>query len=108
MSRAVVSCQEATKARRVLLVLRIFVASSLIWNVPRPALACPVCFGNSDAPMAVATNTGIIFMLGIVVVMLSAFATFFIYLIRRANRLAAEAAKGDAAGLAPSEGTAQC
>ena len=83
------------------------IAAALV-AVPRLALACPVCFGNSDAPMAVATNTGIIFMLGIVAVMLTAFASFFIYLIRRANRLAAEAAQADAAGLTPSEGTAQC
>ena len=75
---------------------------------PRAALACPVCFGNSDAPMAKATNSGIIFMLVIVGVMLTAFASFFIYLIRRANRVAADAAPADAAQLAPSEGTAQC
>jgi len=30
---------------------------------PRAALACPVCFGNSDSPMAIATNMGIIAML---------------------------------------------
>ncbi len=89
-------------------VLRLVVTSWLIWTVPRAAWACPVCFGNSDAPMAVATNTGILFMLGIVVFILSAFASSFIYLIRRANRLAAAAARADAAGLAPSEGTAQC
>jgi hypothetical protein len=78
--------------------------------VPRLALACPVCFGNSDAPMAVATNTGIFFMLGVVAVMLTAFASFFIYLIRRANRLAADAgpAHVDAGHLEPSEGSAQC
>ena len=78
--------------------------------VPRLALACPVCFGNSDAPMAVATNTGIFFMLGVVAVMLSAFASFFIYLIRRANRLAADAdaAHADTGRLEPSEGSAQC
>ena len=87
---------------------RVFVALAVILAVPRLALACPVCFGNSDAPMAKATNIGIIFMLGVVGVMLAAFASFFIYLIRRANRLAAEAAATDAAGLAPSEGTAQC
>ena len=76
---------------------------------PRIALACPVCFGNSDAPMAKATNTGIIFMLVIVGVMLTAFASFFIYLIRRANRVAVDAAPAaEAARLAPSEGTAQC
>ena len=78
---------------------------------PRLALACPVCFGNSDAPMAKATNAGIFFMLAIVGVVLTGFASFFIYLIRRANRAAVEAPAADtaeAAGLAPSEGTAQC
>ena len=75
---------------------------------PRVALACPVCFGNSDAPMAHATNTGIIFMLAIVGVVLTGFASFFIYLIRRANRAAVDAVAGEAARLARSEGTAQC
>jgi hypothetical protein len=75
---------------------------------PRAALACPVCFGDSNAPMAQATNSGIIFMLGVVVVVLSAFASFFFYLIRRAKRAALDAAAADAARLAPSEGTAQC
>jgi len=75
---------------------------------PRLALACPVCFGNSDAPMAHATNTGIIFMLAIVGVVLTGFASFFIYLIRRANRAAVDAVAGEAARLARSEGTAQC
>lgn len=85
------------------------IAAALV-AVPRLALACPVCFGNSDAPMAVATNTGIFFMLGVVAVMLTAFASFFIYLIRRANRLAADAgpAHVDAGHLEPSEGSAQC
>jgi hypothetical protein len=76
--------------------------------VPRLALACPVCFGNSDAPMAVATNNGVLFMIGVVVAVLAGFASFFIYLIRRANRLAEQTAPADAARLAPSEGTAQC
>ena len=80
----------------------------VVLAAPRVALACPVCFGNSDAPMAHATNTGIIFMLAIVGVVLTGFASFFIYLIRRANRAAVEAAAADAARLAPSEGTAQC
>ena len=85
-----------------------FVTLGLIL-APRVALACPVCFGNSDAPMAHATNTGIIFMLGIVGVVLTGFASFFVYLIRRANRAAVEAAAAsDAAPLTPSEGTAQC
>ena len=76
--------------------------------VAQAAFACPVCFGNSDAPMAIATNTGVIFMLGVVALVLAAFASFFVYLIRRANRVAGQSASADAAGLAPSEGTAQC
>ena len=54
-------------------------------------MACPVCFGDANAPMTVATNNGIWFMLAIVGVMLSAFASFFIYLIRRAKRAAESA-----------------
>jgi len=84
------------------------IAALLVLGMPRLALACPVCFGNSDAPMASATNTGILFMLGIVGVVLCGFASFFIHLIRRANRVAAEADRADAGRLSPSEGTAQC
>jgi len=72
------------------------VVAVLTLGAPRAALACPVCFGNSDAPMAIATNTGIIFMLGIVGAVLCGFASFFIYLMRRAKRVATQ------------EGTAQC
>ena len=57
---------------------------------PRAALACPVCFGNSDSPLAIATNLGIIAMLLVVAGMIGAFATFFIYLNRRAKRVAAQ------------------
>jgi hypothetical protein len=55
---------------------------------PRAALACPVCFGDSNSPMAIATNMGIIAMLVVVAGMIGAFATFFIYLNRRAKRVA--------------------
>jgi len=57
---------------------------------PRAALACPVCFGNSDSPLAIATNMGIIAMLIVVAGVLGGFATFFIYLNRRAKRVAAQ------------------
>ena len=50
---------------------------------PRAAIACPVCFGENDSPMALAMN-----MAGV----LGAFASFFIYLIRRARRVGQERA----------------
>jgi hypothetical protein len=60
-------------------------------------MACPVCFGDSNEPMAVATNYGIWFMLGVVAVMLTAFASFFIHLVRRGRQVAAqETAPADA------------
>ena len=67
---------------------RIFVFSWLVFAAPRSAMACPVCFGNSDSPLAIATNMGIIAMLVVVAGMIGAFATFFIYLNRRARRVA--------------------
>ena len=76
---------------------------------PRAALACPVCFGQNDSAMAVAINTGVLLMLGVVVVVLGAFASFFIYLVRRAS-LADEGpvGPGSAAGTRPQEGSARC
>lgn len=94
--------------------LRAIVFSALCIAAPRAALACPVCFGNSDAPMAIATNTGIMAMLVVVVGVLGAFASFFIYLVRR-QRLVNAGAAGAAEGprytsdsRSVSEGTAQC
>ena len=80
---------EITKARRIRNGFRVFVFSGL-FAAPRAALACPVCFGNSDSPLAIATNTGIIAMLVVVAGVLGSFATFFMYLSRRARRVAAQ------------------
>jgi hypothetical protein len=74
-------------------VLRIFVLACLFAAAPRVALACPVCFGQNDSPMANAINMGIIAMLVVVAGVLGAFASFFIYLMRRA-RLAARESEG--------------
>jgi hypothetical protein len=46
-------------------------------------LACSVCFGQSDSPLAQGTNMAIFFMLGVTGVMLASFAGFIIYLNRR-------------------------
>jgi hypothetical protein len=67
--------------------LRALIAA-LVIAAPRAALACPVCFGQNDSPLAQAMNLGIIAMLLVVVGVLAAFAYFFIYLIRRARLVA--------------------
>ena len=70
----------------------------------RLALSCPVCFGDATTPMAIAANRSILMMLVLVACVLAAFASFFIYLMRRA-RLAnlEDFASADAR---PHEGTA--
>ncbi len=77
---------------------------------PRAAFACPVCFGQSDSPLAWAVNMGVFVMLGFVAFVLSAFAAFFVYLMRRA-RLTADAppaAGSHEFGTDSQEGTARC
>ncbi len=82
-----------------------------LWTVlfvaaPRAALACPVCFGQSDSPMAYAMNMSILVMLGITGVVLAGFGGFVVHLMRKAS--AAEAAEVGAAQAIASEGTARC
>ena len=64
--------------------------SLFVLAAPRRAMACPVCFGQSDAPLALAMNQGIFFMLVVVVCMLGAFAAFFVRLARRQRMFADE------------------
>ena len=86
----------------------------ILLAAPRVALACPVCFGASDSPLAKATNAGILAMLGVVAVMLGSFAAFFIYLNRRARRVsdggadAVEIGRSELSSTNPQEGIAQC
>jgi multidrug transporter EmrE-like cation transporter len=68
--------------RRTLLITLV---TTLLAIVPRAALACPVCFGQSDSPLALGINYGILAMLGFIGSVLLGFATFFVYLMRRAR-----------------------
>jgi len=79
--------------------MRASIAALLVLGMPRLVLACPVCFGNSDAPMAIAMNMGIFMMLVVVAGVLGAFAYFFVYLMRRAKLVASKET---------SEGIASC
>jgi hypothetical protein len=90
---------------------RILIALSVLL-VPRAALACPVCFGQNDSPAAQAMNLGILAMLIIVAGVLASFASFVIYLVRRASL--ADSSRTESSGRPmldgsdPQEGIAQC
>ncbi len=70
-------------------VLRMVATAALV-AVPRAALACPVCFGQSDSPLAKGVNMGVLFLLGTITVVLIGFASFMIYLARRAKVFAGD------------------
>jgi hypothetical protein len=78
----------------------------LLAAAPRSALACPVCFGQNDSPMAAGTNMGIFFMLALVAIMFAAFAGFFVHLMRRARLAASDRDRAGAPHAQPQEGTA--
>ena len=92
--------------------MRTLLTTLALLGMPRLALACPVCFGQSDAPLAQAINAGVIAMLVVVAGMLGSFATFIVYLARRARALdaAGETVAATAAhpGTDPQEGTVRC
>jgi hypothetical protein len=68
--------------------IQALVVTIAVLAAPRAALACPVCFGQSDSPLAIATNLGVMAMLVVVVAVLGSFAAFFVYLARRARTMA--------------------
>ena len=63
---------------RSLLFALIFMAASAA-----PALACPVCFGDTASLQFKGTQMGIFALLAVTVAVLGSFAAFFLYLRRR-------------------------
>jgi hypothetical protein len=51
-------------------------------------LACPVCFGAAESPLIDAAKLGVLAMLAITLAVQAAFAGFFLYLRKRAKRMA--------------------
>ena len=64
--------------------------SGLLWVAqPGPLRACAACYGQSDSPMARGMNWGIFTLLAVVVCVLSALATFFVFLARKSATVSA-------------------
>jgi hypothetical protein len=62
----------------------------LLWAAFSPgAMACAVCGGQSDAPMAKGMNWGIFSLLAVIGMMLSLVATFFVFLAKKSAQVAA-------------------
>ncbi len=66
-------------------VLTVLALLAVTLAAPRVSWACPVCFGDPNSPMAIGASWGILLLLGITAGMLSAFAGFFLYLMKRSR-----------------------
>lgn len=53
---------------------------------PKPLLACAVCMGASDSPVAPAINAAIFLLMGFIGSMLAGVAAFGFYLFRRSKQ----------------------
>jgi hypothetical protein len=51
-------------------------------------LACPVCFGAEETPLIDGAKLGVVVLVAITLVVQGGFAGFFLYLRRRAKRIA--------------------
>ena len=52
----------------------------------RPAQACQVCFGDADSPLTTSAQTGVWFLLAVIILVEAGFGVFFfVYLRRRAR-----------------------
>ncbi len=61
---------------------------------PAAAQACAVCYGDPDSALTKAMGSGILFLLGCIGMVLSAFAGMFAYWALRVKRLNQAAAAG--------------
>lgn len=52
-------------------------------------LACPVCFGAEETSMIDGAKLGVLVMLGVLFAVQGGFVAFFLYLRKRAKRIAA-------------------
>lgn len=65
----------ARKARTLMIVAGLL--------LPERALACPICFGQSDSPLVSGVTVGVAVLLGVTGSLLAAFGAFFIRLRKR-------------------------
>ncbi len=71
-----------------------------VWLLtPRLTWACPICLADPNSPMAVGASWGMLVLLGITAGMFSAFAGFFLYLMKRARMAIRDVAASNGLGV---------
>ena len=70
------------------LVIALMTAIAVVIGGSSNVLACPVCFGAQETSLVDGTKLGILALLGVTLTVQGAFLGFFLYLRRRAKRIA--------------------
>jgi hypothetical protein len=71
--------------RRIPTAVTLAATVAIVFATPRLIWACPVCFGDPNSPMAIGASWGILLLLGVTAGVLTAFAGFFLYLVKRSR-----------------------
>ena len=68
--------------------LAVMTAVLVLFGGSSRALACPACFGAEETSMIDGTRVGVLVMLAILLAVQGGFVGFFLYLYKRAKRIA--------------------
>ena len=77
-----------TKSIRLGITRVLTTAAAVLIGGSSTVLACPVCFGAAETSIIDGTRLGILVLLAITIGVQGAFVAFFLYLRRRAKRIA--------------------
>jgi MFS-type transporter involved in bile tolerance (Atg22 family) len=78
----------ARQARRIFQSRLFTTAATVLMTGSTSVLACPVCFGAEETSMIDGAKLGVLVMLAILFAVQGGFVGFFLYLRRRAKRIA--------------------
>ena len=77
------ACHAVAKRRRVLMT-----AAAVLIGGNSSVFACPVCFGAEETSLIDGARLGVLVMLGVLFAVQGGFVGFFLYLRKRAKRIA--------------------
>ena len=77
-----------TKSVRLGIARILMIAAVVLIGSSSNVFACPVCFGAEETSMIHGTRLGILVLLGITLAVQGGFVSFFLYLRKRAKRMA--------------------
>ena len=69
-------------------ITRVLMAAAIVIGGSSSVFACPVCFGAHESSIIDGTRLGILALLGVTLTVQGGFVGFFLYLRKRAKRIA--------------------